>query len=221
MKVIKPHIKNILFHKPDGFNTIEEFLERIARTCYQSEGKIKYGSAEKLLKKLLENGHHAMFEHCIVTIVIEADRGFTHELVRHRIAAFAQESSRWCNYSGEKFGGEITVIEQPGLNDSQRTIWEDAMKASEIYYMKLINAGVPAEIARSVLPIGLKSEIVITANLREWMHIFSLRTSNKAHKIMQGIMRTALSTFEGKIPVIFKPLADKFLRGACPVKEGK
>lgn len=204
MKIIKSNVKEVIFHVPEGYRSIEEFLERVARTCYQSEGKIKPGSANKLLNKLMDLGHHAMFDHIFITARIEADRGFTHELVRHRLAAYAQESTRYCNYVEGKFSGQITVIEQPELNSPQREIWRIAMQSAEHSYMDLIGNGVSPQIARSILPIGLKSEIVITANLREWWHIFKLRCSEKVHPIMRKVMDEIRNIFIKKHPILMR-----------------
>jgi thymidylate synthase (FAD) len=209
MKIINPNIKGIIFHIPEGYESIEEFIEAVGRTCYKSEDKITYGSANDFVERLNAKGHHAMLEHAIATVRIEADRGLTHELVRHRLASYAQESTRWCNYSKGKFQRQITVIQQPGMTPEQEQIWRQAMLTAETYYMTLIDTGVPAEIARSVLPIGLKSEIVITANLREWMHIFRLRCSPAAHPIIRGIMWEALRFFSQKVPSIFQPFVDE------------
>ncbi len=211
MKVINPNIKEIIFHVPEGNRSIEEFIEAVGRTCYKSENKITPGSAADFVEMLNAKGHHAMLEHAFATVRIEADRGLTHELVRHRLASYAHESTRWCNYRKRKFQRQITVIQQPGMTPEQEEIWKQAMLTAETYYMTLVDTGVPPEIARSVLPIGLKSEIVITANLREWMHIFRLRCSPAAHPIIRGIMREALRFFSQKVPSIFEPLVEELI----------
>ena len=212
MKIIEPNIKEIIFHIPEGYKSIEEFIESVGRTCYKSENKITPGSADTFVKMLNDKGHHAMIEHAFATLRIEADRGFTHELVRHRLASFAQESTRFCNYSKGKFGKQITVVKQPGLTEGQEKLWEQAIETAEAYYLALINSGVSSQIARSVLPIGVKAEIVITANLREWMHIFRLRCNNAAHPIIRDIMCSALIFFSTRIPSIFESLCDDLLK---------
>jgi thymidylate synthase (FAD) len=118
MKIINPNIKEIIFHMPQGYRSIEEFLEAVGRTCYKSEDKITPGSADEFVEMLNEKGHHAMLEHAFATIRIEADRGLTHELVRHRLASYAQESTRFCNYSKGKFERQITVVSQPERVDA-------------------------------------------------------------------------------------------------------
>lgn len=137
--------------------------------------------------------------------------GNTHELVRHRIASFAQESTRYCNYSRGKFDAEITVVKQPGMTPEQQDEWEAAMRHCEQHYMKLIDMGVKAQIARSVLPIGLKSEIVISANLREWMHVFNMRCDKPAHPIIRGCALEILRAFNDRLPAMYDGHAERFL----------
>ena len=152
-----------------------------------------------------------MLEHGMISAVIHADRGLTHELVRHRIASFAQESTRYCNYSKGKFSGQITVVKQPGMNDEQEELWRAAMYSAELFYLKLLDEGVPAQIARSVLPIGIKSEITISANLREWMHIFEMRCDTPAHPIIRGCALEILKKLNERLPSIYEKKAEKFL----------
>lgn len=204
MNIIKPYIKDVVFFEPDSGENIEALIERIGRVCYQfSPGSSGSNSANEFIRMLQKNGHHAMLEFGYAVAFIVADRGFTHELVRHRLASFAQESTRWCNYSKGKFGETITVIEQPGLTEHQEFWWKKAMQSSERYYLCLINEGVPAQIARSVLPIGLKAEIVIGCNLREWKHIFTLRTKPNCHPIMKSVISEIEDLFKRYSRVLF------------------
>ncbi|MFA5054230.1 MAG: FAD-dependent thymidylate synthase [Parcubacteria group bacterium] len=186
-----------------------EAIEQAARTCYKSEDKIEPGSAERLVRYLLERGHEAMIElggMAVVKFIV--DRGVTHELVRHRLCSFAQESTRYCNYSKGKFGEEITVI-NPRFGEARRgharvsDLWIRAMHDAEAKYLQLVRRGVPAEIARGVLPQSLKAEIVVGANLREWRHIFKLRTSGRAHPQMREVMVPLLAEFKQRVPVVF------------------
>ena len=212
MKIIKPYIKEMMFYLPENGDTVNKEIENVARTCYQSHDCSRTGSDNTMVRNLRDRGHHAMLEfggEARVTIV--ADRGQSHELVRHRIASFAQESTRYCNYNKGKFGSEITVIDQPDLTPEQYEIWIEGMKAAEDYYLALINMGVKAQIARSVLPIGVKSEINIKASMREWRHVFKMRCAKAAHPIIRGIMLEALERFNQKIPVLFEDLAEEFL----------
>lgn len=189
MKIVKPSTE-LLWITPDA----ELQIERAARTCYKSEDKMTGDSAAALITRLIKSGHHAMLEHASASFKFVCDRGVTHELVRHRLCAYAQESTRYCNYGADRFGNEITVIEPPGLEKVQGNVWELACKHAEQSYLSLLDQGIPPQIARSVLPTCLKTEIVCTANLREWRHIFSLRLSSAAHPQIREIMYPALET---------------------------
>ncbi len=211
MQVVEPKVDEIVFHVPEGYPSIEAWLEKCGRTCYKSEDKITEDSAPKFVRMIYKRGHHAMLEHAMASARISADRGLTHELVRHRIASFAQESTRYCNYSKGKFGGEITVVDQPGLSLAQRTVWKQAMEAAEKSYLQLLDMDVKAQIARSVLPIATKSEIVISANLREWLHIFHMRCDTPAHPIIRKCCLEILETFNDKLPCMYENHAERFL----------
>jgi len=213
MKIVKPSIE-VTFYLPENGDSTEKSIERAARTCYKSEDKITNVSAPRFVRKLRKRGHHAMLEFGYATAHIIADRGLTHELVRHRLASFAQESTRYCNYSKGKFTSEITVIEQPGIvkGTEEHLVWCAAMEDIQEKYMKLLELGVKAEIARSVLPIGLKAEINIGANLREWRHIFKMRCASSAHPIIRGVMLEALEEFVDYMPAIYEDLAEEFLK---------
>lgn len=183
-------------------------IEAVGRTCYKSEGKIKDGSAEKFVAGLIKRGHEAMLEHESITVKFVVDRGISHELVRHRLASFAQESTRYCNYAKDDFGSEITFIipEYLSYNTEGWNVWVEAMKASEDAYFKLLDFGLMAQEARAVLPTSLKTEVVMTANLREWRHFFKLRAANttgKAHPQMLQVTRPLLDEFKSLIPVVF------------------
>jgi thymidylate synthase (FAD) len=210
MKIVEPSI-DVTFYVPEDGSTNEQAIERAGRTCYKSEDKITEISAPKFIKMIKKRGHHAMLEFGYATAKIIGDRGLTHELVRHRLASFAQESTRYCNYSKGKFNSEITVVEQPGLDEEQRLVWLDAITEIESAYMRLLELNVPAQIARSVLPIGLKAEIVIGANLREWRHIFKMRCARDAHPIIRGVMLKALKIFHEKIPSLYEDQFVEFL----------
>lgn len=210
MKIVKPSYE-LFFYVPDNGMSAEQMIEKIARTCYKSEDRITDESAYGFVRMLRNMGHHAMLEFGYAVARITADRGLSHELVRHRLASYAQESTRYCNYSRGKFDSEIVVIEQPGLSEDTRVIWESAMSKSEAYYMDLVNNGVPPQVARSVLPIGLKTEISVGANLREWRHIFTMRCAKAAHPIIRGVMLEILRDFHERIPAIYDDLADRFL----------
>jgi thymidylate synthase (FAD) len=183
-------------------------IERAARTCYKSEDRITQGSAEALVKRLVKSGHWPMIEFGgDIVVRFVSNRGFTHELVRHRLASYAQESTRYCNYSKGKFGGDITCVVPPtGLNDEQEELYTEALHRAGRNYMMLIEHDVPAQLAREVLPIGLKAEINIKANLVEWRHIFRMRCSKRAHPRMQELMIPLLKDVHDRIPIIFDDL---------------
>jgi len=207
MKIIKPFY--VIEDKFDGAEILKK-IEKAARTCYKSEGENITDSAKILIKSILEKGHESIIEHEKVTVRVICDRGVTHEIVRHRIASYSQESTRYCNYSKNSFGNEITVIEpcfwkndNNNENRQKYAIWKNAIEEAEKAYMKLIELGATPQEARSVLPNSLKTEIVITMNLREWRHFFKLRISSAAHPQMQEIARPLLDEFKKRIPIIF------------------
>ncbi len=183
-------------------------IESAGRTCYKSEGKIGAQSAPQFVRSILQRGHESVIEHEKVTVRIVCDRGVSHEIVRHRIGSYSQESTRFCNYSKNGFGGEITVIEPSFWSDEPAMLerWTEAMLLAESAYLGLIDAGATPEQARSVLPNSLKTEIVVTYNLREWRHFLRLRTSAAAHPQIREIADEILRVFRERIPVIFDDL---------------
>lgn len=202
MKIIEPCFT--FMHIPDG-EFILSHLELAARTCYKSEDQAGPESARKLLSRIVRMGHDSVLEHIAVTVRIVCDRGVTHELVRHRLCSFSQESTRYANYAHDKFGNEITVI-RPFFwqeDDKRYALWLKAMQACEDAYLQLVQAGASAQEARSVLPNSLKTEIVVTANIREWRHIFKLRCDKAAHPQMRQIMQPLLTAFQERIPLLF------------------
>lgn len=202
MKVIKPYY---VIETPLDGDDILRTIELAGRTCYKSEDKITADSAKKFVAMVLKRGHESVIEHRSLSIRFICDRGVTHELVRHRLCAFSQESTRFCCYAKEKFGSEITFI-NPCFwhpSDDNYISWELAMKIAETAYLDLIKRGATPQEARSVLPNSLKTEIVVTANLREWRHIFRLRCSKYAHPQMRELMIPLHQELQRKIPVIF------------------
>lgn len=202
MKIIEPYYE--IIGRIDGETMLKE-LELIGRVCYKSEDRISSDSSKKFISNILKNGHESVIEHCKITIKMVIDRGVSHEIVRHRIASYSQESTRYCNYNQDKFDNELTFI-RPFFwndNDEKYKIWLECMKMIEINYNKLIELGAKPEEARSILPNSLKTELVITMNLREWRHFFKLRTSIKAHPQMREITIPMLSNLKQIIPIIF------------------
>ncbi len=217
MRVITPGI-DVWFHMPQHIteaatnNTVDPtvFLEQAGRLCYKSEDKITNDSAAAFVKMLTKRGHGAMLEHCVASVKFICDRGVTHEMVRHRLASFAQESTRYCSYNKDKFDNQIAVVEPPFLQEGSRKIWEEAVKKAEACYMGLIKAGEPPQLARSVLPISLKTEIWMTCNLREWQHVFSLRCAKAAHPQIRDLMLKTLAVFRRVVPAMFEQQAALF-----------
>ncbi len=202
MKIVKPSYKI-----EDEINGIEilKKIERAGRICYKSEDRITDDSAIKFVKKILASKHESVIEHEKITVTITCDRAISLEIVRHRIASYSQESTRYCNYSKNKFSNEITVIE-PCFWDASSAMmedWKKAMLHAEQTYFGLLEKGASPQEARSVLPNSLKTEIVVTYNLREWRHFLKLRTSKAAHPQMREITFKLLKEFQEKIPVIF------------------
>jgi thymidylate synthase (FAD) len=180
----------------------ELVIERAGRTCYKSEDKITPDSAGAFIRKILASGHESVIEHASASFRFICDRGVTHELVRHRLVAYSQESTRYCNYGK---AGQIKVIVPPEIKESKTgyPIWEKAMQNAEDAYLILINNGFSPQIARSVLPTCLKTEIVTTCNLREWRHILRLRMSPKAHPQIREIMEPVLQILKRECPNVF------------------
>lgn len=213
MKVVNAGYQILSEISEGGIKELQH-IERIGRVCYKSEGLITEDgeSAKKFIQKLINNGHEAMLEHSSLSVLFTVDRGVTHELVRHRIMSFAQESTRYCNYSGDKFGNEITVIKPCWLEDEMAAdyhSWEGAMRLAESKYFDLLSKGWKPQQARSVLPTGTKADITLTGNYREWRHFFNLRAcdaSGPAHPQMKEVTLPLLREISSLIPVVFDDL---------------
>ena len=217
MRLIKPSFS--IWDQQEGLEGVYKQIERAGRVCYKSEDKITEDgeSAKKFVKMLINAHHEAMIEHSTLSVMFTVDRGVSHEMVRHRIASFAQESTRYVNYSKDKFGNEINVIDlRPGIEldrkmsgmsaeviDAVLKEWEQAMIDAEKHYMRLIELGATAQIARSVLPNSTKTNITITANYREWRNYFRLRTADDAHPQIREVSVPLLMELKERIPVIF------------------
>lgn len=205
MTIIDPSF-TWLGNAPDG----DQMLANIAaagRVCYQSESK---SDDAAFVRKRIKQEHESILEHEKISVRIICDRGVSHELVRHRIASYSQESTRYCNYSKGKFGSELTFI-RPYWDDRSiraemirlRACWQEACLNAEWSYKKMIDAGCTPEAARAVLPNCLKTEVVMTANLREWRHFFKLRCAPAAHPDMRIIANMLLTAFKDVVPVVF------------------
>lgn len=256
MKIIKAgyQILSPDMDDPKVAMDIYKSIERAGRTCYKSEDRITEESAARFVRNVVRNGHEAMLEHASMSVRFTVDRGVSHEFVRHRMASFAQESTRYCNYSGDKFGNEITVIDPCFYDDvppdlkaevrhyihdkvengldaselfrsaSEKTIllyadlllryadWYAQCTSAERSYMKMLERGAPPEEARSVLPTSLKTEIVVATNMREWRHMFKLRslgTTGKPHPQMAEVMVPLMNQCAMRMPALFGDLKEE------------
>ena len=220
MKIIEPKYEILTEISEGGVKELQQ-IERVARVCYKSEDKIvpDGSSAKKLVGFLVKQGHEAMLEHSQLSVLFTCDRGVANELVRHRIASFAQESTRYCNYSKEKFGGELSFIrpfyipncdygqDRDNATDNEKETydawWNTCSNAESEYGYLIAQKNMRPEQARCVLPLCLKTEIVVTSNYREWRNIFKLRTPVAAHPQMRELMCPLLKELQSKIPVVF------------------
>lgn len=205
---------------PIGENTdIYQRIERAGRVCYKSEGAITDASSGRFVEQIIRNGHESVLEHVSLTVKFTVDRGVSHEIVRHRIASYSQESTRYCNYSRDQFGKELTVI-QPCFwaEDSPAyQVWKEAMEAAERAYFRLLEGGATPQEARSVLPNSLKTDLIMTANLREWRHFLKLRTDKASHPQMREVAVPLLADLKWHLPIIFDDLGAKEWENLIPV----
>lgn len=265
MKIVKPayQIMKPDLDDPKSIAAVYQSIEESGRTCYQSEAAMTEESGEKFVRMMVKNGHDAMLEHAYMKVKFIVDRGISHELVRHRLCSFAQESTRYCNYTKGKFGNEITVIEpcfysdipedlktmvrdyirgwtrpiETGLFNTVPTIkmalyydllirysnWYTACIAAQRAYMDMLKNGATPEEARSVLPTSLKTEIVITANMREWRHMFKLRAAGetgKPHPQMLEVMVPLLNECKMKLPALFEDIEPMEMGGIYGTGQG-
>lgn len=205
MKIISPNVE--ILTPLDG-QAVLQHIERCGRICYKSEAKITDNSAEAFVRGLIKRGHEAVLEHASLSVRFVCDRGVSHEIVRHRLAAYCQESTRYCNYSKEGFGSEITVIMPCYLDAQGLSIWRRACETAETAYFDLLDWGCTPQEARAVLPNSLKTELYMTADLREWRHFFKLRTSPAAHPQMREVALLALRELQAAVPVIFDDITE-------------
>lgn len=207
MITIQPEIEIL---STESYEDMLRRIEKIGRVCYKSEERIGEGTAEKFIAGIIKRGHESVIEHGSITVKVTCDRGVTHEIVRHRIASYSQESTRYCNYSKDGFGGEITVIRPFYLVEGTECwqYWKEACWTAERRYFELLNWGCTPQEARAVLPTSLKTEVVMTANLREWRHFFKLRTAPAAHPQMREVAIPLLHQMRSQVPVIFDDIEE-------------
>lgn len=214
---------NILYWPGNIGISATELIELAGRTCYKSEDKITEGSADKFVRMIRKRGHESVIEHASATVKFITNRGVTHELVRHRLAAYSQESTRYVNYGGKPMEFIIPVwTELPEITlqsfedgtcecttdckNLAEQNWISACHRSASCYQSLLDEGWRPEQAREVLPNSLKTEIVMTANMREWRHVFKLRTSKAAHPQMRALMIPVLKKFQSLAPALFEDI---------------
>ena len=202
MKIVNPYIE---VEKIDGIDIMKK-IEKACRTCYRSEGSITEDSYKKLLKNCITRGHESVLEHEKITVRMYADIGVYKDLTRHRIASFSIESTRYCNYGKDKFDNEIKFIKPCNIEKGTKLYenWEKACQDIEKKYLQMAELGATPDQMRMILPHSTASEIVMTANIREWKHILSLRTTNHVHPSVRQIMIPLLIYFQKEMPEIFE-----------------
>lgn len=205
MKIIEPSVELI---NPPPYEMALKTIEIAGRTCYQSGDKMTDGSAEDFIRRIIKRGHESVLEHIGLTARFICDRGVSHEIVRHRIGAYSQESTRYCNYSMDRFDGEIAVI-RPFFWDREGDnydLWYNICALAERQYLYMLDCDATPQEARSVLPNSLKTTLVVTYNIREWRHFLRLRCDKAAHPQMRQVayMAKDLLTLWG--PVFFEDL---------------
>jgi len=202
MRICEPGFEIIFMPE---YSELLYVIETAGRVCYQSEPK---GSSESFVRRLVSSGHESVIEHITATVKITCDRGVSHEIVRHRIASFSQESTRYCNYSQGKFDGKISFIRPLFFPEGSVgcEIWTEAMEDAEYRYFGLLKRGASPQEARTVLPNSLKTEIIVTMNMRAWRHFFTLRCAPTSHPQMRQIALPLLAEFKSRIPALFDDL---------------
>lgn len=205
MKIVEPKVEIIT---PINGDEILKHIEKVGRVCYKSEQNITDESADKFVAGIIKRGHESVIEHFNITVKFTTDRGISHEIVRHRIASYAQESTRYCNYSNDKFNKEISVIKPVDLDYMSDAYldWYGGCMGAERTYFKMISRGCTPQVARSILPTSTKTEIMVTMNLREWRHFIKLRSSKAAHPDIRFLAIDLLKQFKNNIPVIFNDI---------------
>jgi len=197
MKIIQPSV----VIENQNWSELLRKIENKGRVCYKSEDRITDDSAEKFIESIAKRGHMSVLEHSSISVKFIVDRGVSHEIVRHRLASYSQESTRYCNYGHDD---EITVIRPFFLMSADGyALWEDACESSEEAYLGLLAIGHNPQEARSVLPNSLKTELWMTANIREWIHFFSLRAAKPAHPQMRQVAIPLLLKLQQLLPPIF------------------
>lgn len=201
---IQPSICLINPARTAVFTDLLRTAEYAGRTCYKTEERhIDVKTAGEFLGRIIEAGHESVIEHMNVTFHIICDRSCSHQIVRHRLVSYSQESQRYCNYG--KLGFQVICPPVIKSNNLRHIAWKDVIRATVGQYCYLLDSGVKPEDARSVLPNAMKTELVMTANIREWRHIFEERALNpRAQWQIRGLMQDALEILFLKLPAIFE-----------------
>lgn len=203
MKIIKPWIE---IERIDGKNIMKN-IEKACRTCYRSENLITEESYKKLIKNCLNRGHESILEHEKITIRMCCDIGVYKDLTRHRFGSFSIESTRYCNYGKDKFDNEIKFIEPCNIDKKELfNEWYSACTEIEQRYLKMAELGATPDQMRMILPHSTAAEVVMTANIREWRHILSLRASKMTHPSVQQLMIPLLLYFKRCMPELFEDI---------------
>lgn len=200
MRVVEPWIK---VEKFDGVQIMKR-IERACRTCYRSEGSITEDSYKKLLKNCITRGHESVLEHEKITVRIYNDVGSYKDLTRHRFASFSVESTRYCSYDKDKYGNEISFMNPIYIENKEiYETWKKNMQEIENAYLKMKELGATTDECRLILPHSTAAEYTMTANIREWKHIFELRANNHVHPSIRQVMIPLLKYFKEQMPDIF------------------
>ena len=200
MRLVEPWIK---VEKFDGVKIMKK-LERACRTCYRSEGSITEDSYKKLLTNCITRGHESVLEHEKITVKIYSDVGSYKDLTRHRFASFSIESTRYCSYDKDKYGNEISIMNPIYIEDKEiYEVWKKTMEEMEKGYIKMKELGATTDMVREVLPHSTAAEYTMTANIREWKHLLSLRTTKHVHPSIRQVLIPLLRLFKQEMPEIF------------------
>lgn len=204
--IVKPEVKIISTLSDERVNEMMSLLERAGRVCYKSESK---GEPGKFVTGITKRGHESVIEHCVITVEFTTSRDTTHELVRHRIGAYSQESTRYVDYNkkGINYVEPIEFLPEEGKDyNILYDLWQTACESDARYYDALIKGGAQPQEARAVLNHSLRTTIVATFNLREWRHVFKLRCAKEAHAHIKELMIPLMFYFQKKFPGMFEDI---------------
>lgn len=213
MKIVKSKVEILTDISEGGVKELK-IIELAGRTAYKSENNISddISSAKRFVNMIVKLGHESVLEHSLLTVRFTCDRGVSHEIVRHRMAAYTQESTRYCNYASGKFGREITFVAPSTLKkDSIEYFeWYQACDEAEKNYIACMQLNMKPEQARAVLPMSVKTEVVMSANYREWRHFLKLRCAKTAHPDIRKLALELLCELQLRIPVVFDDIYEKY-----------